>query len=86
MGNIVWKALAASSALLATVVASKVADQVWKTAGQDDVNPEDPDSPMIQAVAYAALVGLIAAGIKTFTTRKAAAYYEQSSGHLPKDL
>jgi hypothetical protein len=86
MGSIVWKALAASSALIATMVASKVADQVWKTAGQENVDPDDPESPILQAVLYAALVGLLAGGIKTFTTRKAASYYEHSAGHLPKGV
>ncbi|HPF75199.1 DUF4235 domain-containing protein [Phycicoccus elongatus] len=86
MGSIVWKALAASSAVVATLVATKVADQIWKTTGQDDIDPADPESPILQAVAYAALTGLIAAAIKTYTTRKAAEYYENSAGHLPKGL
>ena len=44
MGSIVWKALAASSAVVATLVATKVADQIWKTTGQDDIDPADPES------------------------------------------
>lgn len=86
VGNIVWKVLAASSAVLAGVVASKVTDQIWRTAGQEDIDPADPESPILQAVAYAALTGLIAAAVKTFTTRKAAQYYENSAGHLPKGV
>ena len=86
MGSIVWKALAASSAVVATLVATKVADQIWKTTGQDDIDPADPESQILQAVAYAELTGLIAAAIKTYTTRKAAEYYENSAGHLPKGL
>ena len=91
MGSIVWKALAASSAVVATLVATKVADQIWKTTGQDDIDPADPESPILQAVAYAALTGLI-----DMTGRydhracveldKAAEYYENSAGHLPKGL
>lgn len=86
MGSMVWKALAGASAVIATMVAGKVADQLWRTAGQEDVDPADPDSPMMQAVLYAALTGLVAAGLKTFATRKAAQYYENSSGHLPKGV
>ena len=33
MGSIVWKALAASSAVVATLVATKVADQIWENHG-----------------------------------------------------
>ena len=76
----------ASSAILAGVVATKLTDQIWRTAGQDDIDPADPESPILQAVAYAALTGLIAAAVKTYTSRKAAQYYVNSSGHLPKGL
>mgnify|MGYP000927908377 CR=1 FL=1 len=47
MGSMVWKALAGASAVIATMVAGKVADQVWRTAGQEDVDPADPDSPIV---------------------------------------
>lgn len=86
MGSIVWKALAAGSTVLATIVAGKLVDQIWRTAGQDDIDPDDPDSPILHAVAYAALTGLTVAAIRTFTTRKAAQYYANSAGHLPKEL
>ncbi len=86
MGSIVWKALAAGSTVIATLVAGRVAEQIWKSTGQDDVNPEDPEAPVLQAVAYAALTGLLVAGLKTFATRKAAQYYENSAGHLPKGV
>lgn len=86
MGNLVWKVLATGSAVLAGLVASKFADQIWKTAGQDTIDPNDPDSPIWQAVAYAALTGLAVGAAKTFATRKAAAYYEHSAGHRPAAL
>lgn len=86
MGSIVWKALAGGSAVLATVVAGKLAGQIWRTVGQDDIDPADPESPLAEAVVYAALVGLLAAGLKTYATRKAAQYYANSTGHLPKGL
>jgi hypothetical protein len=86
MGSIVWKALAGASAVVATMVAGKVADQIWRTAGQEDIDPADPESPLLQAVIYAGITGLVAAAIKTYTTRKAAQYYESSSGHLPKGV
>lgn len=86
MGNLTWKILATASALAAGIVASKLADQVWKTAGQDKIDPNDPESPIWQAVAYAAITGLAVGAAKTFATRKAAQYYENSAGHLPAAL
>lgn len=86
MGKAVWKVLGTGSALLAGLLATKVADTIWKKAGQDRVDPKNPETPLQQAVGYAALTGLVAGAAKTFATRKAASYYAQSAGHLPKDL
>ena len=77
MGSMVWKALAGASAVIATMVAGKVADQVWRTAGQEDVDPADPDSPMMQAVLYAALTGLVAAGLKTLEVISRPGFHER---------
>lgn len=86
MGKLAWKVLATGSAVLAGVVATKLADELWKTVGQDKIDPNDPDSPIWQAVLYAALTGLAVGAAKTFATRKAAAYYEHSAGHPPAAL
>lgn len=86
MNNLVWKGLLAASTVAAGFVASKLTDQVWRTTGQDDVDPHDPDSPMLQAVAYAALAGLMAAALRTYSMRKAAQYYAKSTGHLPPEV
>jgi hypothetical protein len=86
MGKAVWKILATGSAVLAGLLATKVADLIWRTAGQDRVDPKDPQAPARQAVAYAALTALTTAAAKTVATRKAAAYYEQSAGHPPAAL
>ncbi len=84
MGNMVWKILGTGSAILAGVAATKVADKVWERAGQDvSVNPKDPDSPFVAALAYAALTGLAAGVAKTLVTRKAAKFYAKSAGHKP---
>lgn len=84
MGGLVWRVLGMGSAVLAGIAATKVVDQIWKRAGQDTrIDPRNPEVPARQAIAYAALTGLAAGAAKTLATRKAAAYYQQSAGHLP---
>jgi hypothetical protein len=84
MGPFVWRILGTGSAVLAGMGASKVVDQIWKRAGQGNrVDPRNPEVPFRQALAYAALTGLVAGTARTMATRRAAAYYEHSAGHLP---
>ena len=84
MGAFVWRVLGTGSAVLAGIAATKVVDQIWKRAGQDNrIDPKNPEVPARQALVYAALTGLAAGAAKTLATRKAAAYYQQSAGHLP---
>lgn len=87
MGSMVWKILGTGSAILAGIAATKVADQLWQKAGHDvALDPKDPDSPMWEALAYAALTGLAAGVARTFATRKAAQYYARSTGHKPQEI
>ena len=83
MGPLAWKIMGTGGAVLAGVLATKVVDLIWSRAVQDDVNPKSPEAPINKAVLYAALTGLAVGAAKTLTTRKAAAYYEASAGHLP---
>ncbi len=84
MGGFVWRVLGTGSALLAGIAATKIVDTIWKRAGQDNrIDPKNPEVPARQALVYAALTGLAAGAAKTMATRKAAAYYQQSAGHLP---
>lgn len=83
MSDLPWKALAAGSALVAGLVATKLADEVWKTIGQEKLDPDDPDTPIWPAVAYAALTGLAVGAAKAYATHRAAAYYAKSAGHPP---
>ncbi|WP_299447920.1 DUF4235 domain-containing protein [uncultured Phycicoccus sp.] len=86
MGTAAWKLLGTGGAILAGVLATKVVNLVWAKAGQDEVNPKNPDAPLVKAVAYAAITGLAVGAARTFTARKAAAYYRNSAGHLPKEI
>ena len=87
MVNALWKVLGTGSAILAGMVANKAITAVWKKAGRDvEIDPRDPDSPIVEALAYAALAGLAMGVARTFATRKAAQVYVRSTGHLPHEL
>ena len=87
MGTLVWRIMGTGGAILAGIVANKIVTQVWKKAGRDAViDPRDPRTPWKDAIAFAALTGLAVGAARTLVTRKAARYYEKSSGHLPKPM
>lgn len=87
MGSIVWRLLGSGSAVVAGIVANKVITTVWRKAGKDlDIDPRNPQVPMSEALAYAALAGVAMGVARTFATRKAAQFYQRSSGHLPEQM
>jgi hypothetical protein len=86
MGTFVWKVMGIGGSILAGVLATKVVNVLWVKAGQDEVNPKNPDAPLLKALTYAAATGLAVGAARTFVSRKAAQYYRDSSGHLPKEI
>ena len=86
MGSLAWKIMGTGGAVVAGIIATKIIDTIWAKTGQDDINPKNPNAPLAKAVAYAAITGLAVGAAKTLTTRKAAQYYEKSSGHLPEAI
>jgi hypothetical protein len=86
MGAIAWKVMGTGGAIVAGILATKVIDAAWAKAGQDEINPKNPHAPLAKAVAYAAITGLAVGAARTIATRRAAAFYERSSGHLPADV
>ncbi|KRE60416.1 DUF4235 domain-containing protein [Nostocoides sp. Soil756] len=86
MGTAAWKLLGTGGAILAGVLATKVVNLVWAKTGHDEINPKNPDAPLAKALAYAAVTGLAVGAARTFTERKAAEYYRNSAGHLPKEI
>lgn len=83
----VWKLLGTGSAIVAGIVSKKVITTIWKKAGKDsEIDPTNPDIPVGEAIAYAAIAGLAAGLARTFATRQAAAIYQRSAGHLPKPM
>ena len=87
MGTLVWRVIGTGSAILAGIVANKVVTEVWKRAGRDEIlDPRDPRTPWKDAVVFAALTGLAVGAVRVVVTRKAAEYYEKSTGELPPPM
>ncbi len=87
MGNAVWKILGTGSAIVAGMAANKVITKLWEKSGRDaNLDPNNPDSPLGEAIVFAAIVGLGMGLARTLATRKAAQFYQRSSGHLPTEL
>lgn len=86
MGKLAWKILGTGGPIIAGIVATKLVNMVWARAGQDEINPKNPDAPAVKALAYAAVMGLAVGAARTLTERKAAQYYRSSAGHLPKEI
>lgn len=82
-----WKVLGTGSAVVAGIAAKKVIGTVWQKAGKDlDIDPNNPDSPIVEAILYATVAGVAAGVAKTLATRKAAEFYQRSAGHLPTGM
>jgi hypothetical protein len=85
---VLWKVLAAGSAVAAAKAADATLMVLWRgaTGGKPPTTPEDPQTQWVQALAWAALSGAVIGVIRMAATRQAAAYYVKSTGELPKAL
>jgi hypothetical protein len=84
----VWSLFSLLSALAAAAIAKKALNTGWRaaTGKNPPANPADPDVDMKEAVAWAMLSGTLIALARMLATRRAAGYYEKSTGQLPPDL
>ncbi len=84
-----WTIFSLVAALLgATVVAQEPAQGSWQaaTGKTPPANPADPDVDLWEAVLWATASGTAVQLARMLATRKAANYYDKSTGHLPPDL
>ena len=88
MKTILWKVLAAFSAVAAAQAADKTLTVIWRGATGDKppTVPEDPETSWTEALAWAALSGAVMGVARMLATRQAAQYYVKSTGSLPKAL
>lgn len=84
----VWSIFSLVSALGAAAVAKKALNTSWKaaTGKVPPENPADPDVQMREAIAWAVASGTFVALARMLAQRKAAGYYQKSTGHLPPGL
>lgn len=88
MNAILWKVLAAVSAVAAAQAADKSLTVIWRgaTGNLPPTVPEDPETTWTEALAWAALSGAVMGILRMFATRQAAQYYVKSTGKMPKAL
>ncbi|MCW2767999.1 MAG: hypothetical protein JWO11_3958 [Nocardioides sp.] len=87
-GSKVWSAFSLVAALGAATVARKALDKFWRvaTGKKPPENPADPDVQLWEAAAWAVVTGAFIALARMLAQRRAASYYQRSTGHLPPNL
>lgn len=88
MGSMVWRVLGTGAAIAAATFADKGLRVAWRgvTGSEPPLVPEDPDTRWGEAVAWAMLSGAVIGVARLAAARRAAAYYKNSTGELPKSL
>ncbi|WP_110205426.1 DUF4235 domain-containing protein [Nocardioides daejeonensis] len=84
----IWSVMALGTTVASTVLAKKSMNATWKaaTGRKPPENPADPDVSLREAVAWAAFSGTFVSVVKMLASRKAAHYYQASTGELPPGL
>lgn len=87
-GSFTWKMLGTLSAISAGVVARKllVSGFTRTTGKHPPANPEAPDTDWREALTWAVLSGAAVGVARMVAARKAASFYRNATGHLPKNM
>ena len=87
-GSKVWSVFSLGAAVAAAAVAKKGLNTSWRlaTGKNPPANPADPDVQLWEAVLWAAASGTFVALARMLATRRAAHYYQRSTGQLPPAL
>jgi hypothetical protein len=88
VGAFTWKVMGLGSAILAGIAARKVLTAAWAkgTGEPPPANPESPHTTWPQAVGWAVASGAAIGLARMLAARKAADYYQKSTGNLPPGL
>ncbi|KYH43406.1 DUF4235 domain-containing protein [Branchiibius sp. NY16-3462-2] len=84
-GNIGWKLIALASGVVASRISRAVTKGGWKavTGKPMPLASKDPSSSAVEALVFAGVSAAVMAVTRTFVDRKAADFYEKSTGHAP---
>lgn len=87
-GRGAWKALDASSGLVAAMLAPRVSNLAWRavTGRKPPTNTRNPELSTKEAVAWAAIGGATVQIVRTVVRRSAANYWVKSTGGLPPGM
>lgn len=85
MSDKAFKMIGTAASLGAAVLARQATTHGWKAVMATDppVNPEDPDTELWEAIAWAVASGAIIAVARMLATRKWTQYYARSTGRHP---
>jgi hypothetical protein len=88
VGSIGWKVLRAGAVVAATLAVEKALQAGWQaaTGRPPPADPDNPDTPWQRPLAWALVSGAVVGATRLWAARAAAAYYEKSTGRLPKPI
>jgi hypothetical protein len=83
-----WTVMSLAAGVLGATVARKTLTSTWRaaTGKNPPANPADPDVDLWEAVLWAVASGTAVQVVRMLLSRKAADYYQKSTGHLPPPL
>lgn len=83
-----WRLLGGLSAVAAGMAARRLMVRGWRasTGHNPPANPAAPGTRWREAIPYAMASGAVLGLARMLATRKAAAYYRNSTGHLPPGM
>lgn len=85
MNEKVFKMVGTAAAIGAAAMAKQVSEKGWRLVMASDppANPEDPDTDLWEAVAWAVASGALVALARMYAARRWTQYYAKSTGHKP---
>ena len=83
-----WKVMSRVTDKASGTAGNKLVDASWRaaTGKKPPAKPESPEISLRESVAWTVLSTAGVAVVKTLATRRAAAYFERSTGKLPPAL
>ncbi|QQS02434.1 MAG: DUF4235 domain-containing protein [Austwickia sp.] len=85
MNDRMFKLIGTGAAIGAAALAKQVSEKGWKAVMASDppANPEDPDTELWEAIAWAVASGAVIAVARMMASRQWTKYYTKSTGHAP---